>query len=80
MSYGFIFTDFSMPIMNGIDATKNIRDYLLKDKKIPRQYQPIIVGITGHVQEEYQQQGLDAGMDLVKSKPYSINTLREAMT
>ena len=26
MSYRLIFTDFNMPIMNGIEATKNIRE------------------------------------------------------
>ena len=28
MSYGIIFTDFSMPVLNGIDATLLIRNYL----------------------------------------------------
>ena len=26
--YSLIFMDFSMPVMNGIDATKNIREHL----------------------------------------------------
>ena len=33
MSYGLIFTDFSMPVLNGIDATLQIRNYLDKKKK-----------------------------------------------
>ena len=28
MSYEIIFTDFSMPVLNGIDAAKQIREYL----------------------------------------------------
>ena len=28
MSYGIIFTDFSMPVLNGIDPTEQIRKYL----------------------------------------------------
>ena len=28
ISYGIIFTDFSMPVLNGIDATLQIREYL----------------------------------------------------
>ena len=53
MSYGIIFTDFSMPILNGIDATIEIRDYLLKVQKLQIGLQPIIIGITGHVQESF---------------------------
>ena len=53
MSYGMIFTDFSMPILNGIDATVEIRDYLLKVQKLQIGLQPIIIGITGHVQESF---------------------------
>lgn len=77
MSYGLIFTDFSMPVMNGIDATKQIRKYLKTKQNIPRNLQPIIIGITGHVQEAFQQQGIDAGMDLVQCKPFFVNNLME---
>ena len=49
MSYGLIFTDFSMPVLNGIDATLQIRNYLDTKKKVLRMMQPIIIGITGHV-------------------------------
>ena len=36
MTYGMIFTDFSMPILDGIDATKQIRNYL-NDQNISRE-------------------------------------------
>ena len=36
MSYGMIFTDFSMPILNGIDSTRQIREYLETVQKIKR--------------------------------------------
>ena len=36
MTYGLIFTDFSMPVLNGIEATKKIRSYLLNKKKVSR--------------------------------------------
>jgi CheY-like chemotaxis protein len=44
MSYSIIFTDFSMPVMDGIEATKKIRRYL-----DPKKEYPIIIGVTGHV-------------------------------
>ena len=34
MSYGIIFTDFSMPVLNGIDATKQIRKYLKTNQNL----------------------------------------------
>ena len=76
MSYGMIFTDFSMPILNGIDSTRQIREYLERVQKIKRDEQPIIVGITGHVQDSFHQEGLSAGMDIVKSKPFFLSTLK----
>ena len=54
MTYAIIFTDFSMPVLNGIDATSKIRNYLTNQLKIDRDSQPIIIGITGHVQSSFQ--------------------------
>ena len=80
MTYAIIFTDFSMPVLNGIDATSKIRNYLTNQLKIDRDSQPIIIGITGHVQSSFQQEGLDAGMDQVKSKPFFLDSLQEILT
>ena len=44
MRYSLIFTDFSMPVMDGIEATSKIRSYLKAKKE-----HPIIIGVTGHV-------------------------------
>lgn len=69
ISYQIIFTDFNMPVLNGIEMTKRIRK--LKDIK-----QPIIIGITGHVQETYKSEGLKAGMDEIYSKPLYLSTMK----
>ena len=76
MSYGFIFTDFSMPVLNGIDATIQIKKYF-KEKKVSRSKQPIIIGLTGHVQQSFQKEGIDAGMNIVRSKPFLSKNLKE---
>jgi len=57
-----------MPIMDGIAAAKLIRQGLI-DLGIQKEDQPAIIGITGHVQERYKQEGLLAGMDEILSKP-----------
>lgn len=69
MGYKYILTDFSMPEMDGIDSTKAIRKHLTQVLKIPRREQPKIIGITGHVQGVYREQGLKAGMDEILGKP-----------
>jgi CheY-like chemotaxis protein len=48
-SYGLIFMDCSMPIMNGYDASDAIRQYV-KDRNF---MQPMIVACTGHTEDEY---------------------------
>lgn len=45
-SYGLIFMDCSMPIMDGYEASDEIKNYLLKRKM----YQPMIVAVTGHAE------------------------------
>ena len=51
MSYRLIFTDFNMPIMNGIEATKKIRE------KYNLMEQPCIIGVTGHVLKRFKTEG-----------------------
>jgi len=48
MKYSIVFLDFSMPVMDGISASKSLRQGLM-DLHIPKEDQPIIIGITGHV-------------------------------
>ena len=52
-SYKIIFTDFNMPVMDGIQATKRIRAYFEQDLGLSKEQQPKIVGVTGHVLEKF---------------------------
>ena len=63
MSYQIVFTDFNMPVLNGIDATRKMRNYMGEKLGIHREKQPIIIGVTGHVQSAFKEQGKEAGMD-----------------
>jgi CheY-like chemotaxis protein len=53
MQYMIIFTDFQMPIMNGIESTIKMRKYLRSELKISRENQPKIIGVTGHVMDSF---------------------------
>ena len=78
VSYKVIFTDFSMPVMDGIEATKKIRTYL-RNKGVQDEQQPTIIGVTGHTLEEFMNQGTEAGMNEIIPKPLYIKTLKEKL-
>ena len=78
-SYKIIFTDFNMPIMDGIDSTKKIRKFLKKEFKQKREEQPTIIGVTGHVQDKFKKAGQKAGMDKILPKPLYLDVLKETL-
>jgi CheY-like chemotaxis protein len=69
-----IFMDNNMPIMDGIEATKKIKEL---DKKIQ------IVGysamMAGEGREEYELAAIDAGINYFLSKPYKQKDLDEIL-
>ena len=71
--YGLIITDISMPVMDGYDASSEIRDFYLL-KKAP---QPLIVACTGHVEEDFIKKAWHHGIDELLAKPISIDILSE---
>ncbi|PCD68117.1 response regulator [Rhizobium phaseoli] len=67
-----IMMDVSMPVMNGHEATRTIRE----KEKGQSQRVPII-GVTAHALESDREACLDAGMDDYMSKPISSELLEE---
>ncbi|HIP20580.1 MAG TPA: response regulator [Sulfurimonas sp.] len=65
--YDLIFMDINMPIMNGLDATKIIREE--QKSTIP------IVALTANALEGDRERFLNQGMDEYISKPIDINLL-----
>ncbi len=72
MSPSLILMDVSMPEMNGLDATRAIRE-LEREADI---HTPII-GVTAHAIKGDMEKCLDAGMNDYLSKPISPNALTE---
>lgn len=68
-NFDLIIMDIQMPVMDGYEATKQIR--LKPDIKgrIP------ILGMTAHAMKDERQKCLDLGMDEYLSKPFSPNDL-----
>ena len=71
--YDMIFMDVNMPVMNGIDATKNIRAMGEQYKKIQ------IIGLTANILEEYVRRCYDAGMVMHIGKPFAPEDIYSAI-
>lgn len=73
--YDVIFTDVGLPDLNGYEVTRQIRlQQLSNDKHVP------IIGLTAHISEENKQQCIDAGMNLVVTKPLTEQDAQAILT
>ncbi len=73
-TYSLILMDVQMPIMNGYDATRAIRDLDDPDKaSIP------IVAMTANAFEEDRKEALDSGMNGYVAKPIDIDELKRTL-
>jgi CheY-like chemotaxis protein len=66
-----VFMDCEMPVMNGYDATRNIRKFQ-QTKKIPKIK---ILGVTGHVSSDDICK--DAGMNGTVTKPFPADDIKQ---
>lgn len=65
--------DIMMPVMNGVEATKQIRDLPLKSA------QPRIIALTANATPEQQAECERAGMDNYLTKPIKPAELQAAL-
>ncbi len=73
ISYDLIFMDCQMPILDGLEATKEIRRRPVSS--FPKHQQPVVIAITANAMKEDQKICLDAGMDDYLSKPVAKDKL-----
>jgi CheY-like chemotaxis protein len=73
--YDAVLMDCQMPVMDGYQATMEIR----RSQSAGTRHVPIIA-LTANVMEGDRQKCLDAGMDDYLSKPYSLHDLEKMLT
>jgi CheY-like chemotaxis protein len=73
--YDAIFMDCQMPVMDGFEATKRIRQ-LEQENQSSRTK---IIALTAGVSEQLKKECLDAGMDSYIPKPVTLSMLRSAL-
>jgi CheY-like chemotaxis protein len=71
-SYGIIFMDCSMPIMDGYKSSIEIRKFY----KHHRVQQPLIVALTGHTEDVYISKAFSSKMDEVVPKPANVEVVK----
>lgn len=73
-NYSAILMDWQMPLMDGIEATKEIRALEQGQKHIP------IIALTAHAMDGYRQECLSVGMDDYLSKPFTAEQLHNVLS
>ncbi|KOS46648.1 hypothetical protein ACN38_g2374 [Penicillium nordicum] len=69
---GMILMDISMPIMDGLESTRRIREF---EKTLERTFCVKIAALTGVAQADTQRDAIGSGMDLFLTKPIRLNSL-----
>lgn len=71
--FDLVFMDISMPNLDGIEATRQLRTGGGINAKVP------IVGLTAHGREEYRERAHFAGMDAFHTKPIRLSELQSIL-
>ena len=64
-SFDFILMDIEMPVMDGLESTRRIRQHEVEhqQERVP------IIGLSANARQEHVREGLDSGMDEYLTKP-----------
>ncbi|KAF2869601.1 CheY-like superfamily [Massariosphaeria phaeospora] len=71
-AFDFVLMDLSMPVMDGLESTRQIRQYET-DNKAPRS---TIIALTGLASAQDQQDAVDAGVDMYLVKPVKFADIK----
>ena len=75
-SYDLILMDIQMPLMNGIEATKHIRNY---EKQLAVDEPVVIIAVTAFALEHDRENCMKSGMNDYLTKPYTPAELTDVI-
>jgi len=75
--YDLIMMDLQMPVMDGLEATRQIRTFEKESQSIHHVY---IVALTANAISEMKEDCIKAGMDDFMEKPFQESDLRNLLT
>lgn len=71
--FAAVLMDLSMPVMDGLEATRHIRAHELKHKLRPVK----VLALTGLASERTHREAFESGVDVFLTKPVRLQHLRE---
>lgn len=74
-NYDLLLMDCEMPVMDGFDATRHIRQWEIESRLDPIP----IIALSAHVQEKHRDQSLAAGMNDHLAKPVEMQQLADCL-
>lgn len=74
--YDYVLMDLQMPVMDGLESTRKIRDY---EKQIDSQSPATIIAITGVGSENVKKECMESGMTQFLTKPVKFKTLQQLL-
>ncbi|KAG9563442.1 hypothetical protein KCU71_g2910, partial [Aureobasidium melanogenum] len=78
--FHLVFMDISMPVMDGFEATKIIRQKeILASAHSTDSYHSLVIALTGNASAEDQTDAFTNGMDMYMTKPVSLKDVGELM-
>lgn len=72
-AFDVIFMDISMPVMDGLTASREIRRF---EKARPGISAAVIIALTGAASAEHRQEAFKSGIDLFLTKPVPMKKLK----
>lgn len=69
------YSDISMPLMDGLESTRKIRQLERADRIKPA----TIIALTGLASATIQREAIASGMDLFLTKPVNLKSLKQTL-